>query len=106
MSLRGMSRQPFGFNMSLSVGDDPTEVMKHRAKLARALGFEPGDMVTQRQVHGNRAVSVENGYEAGESDALVTDREGCLLAVSVADCVPILMFDARRRVAAAVHSGW
>ncbi len=39
-------------------------------------------------------------------DALITDQPGLLLAVQVADCLPILLVDPKRRVVAAVHAGW
>jgi len=106
MTLRGTTRPPFGFNMSLSVGDDETSVHANRARLARRLGFAPESLATQRQVHGDVIADVSDGYAACESDALMTDREGWLLAVSVADCVPVLLYDPERRVIAAVHSGW
>ncbi|MBF0342935.1 MAG: peptidoglycan editing factor PgeF [Nitrospirae bacterium] len=40
------------------------------------------------------------------ADAVITDREGILIGVRVADCVPIVVFDPRRRVIAAIHAGW
>lgn len=106
LSLRGSTRPPFGFNMSLSVGDDVAEVLANRTRLARKLGFDASRMATQRQVHGSAVAAVEAGYQPAESDAMLTDREGWLLAVSVADCVPVLMCDPLHRVVAAVHSGW
>jgi YfiH family protein len=39
-------------------------------------------------------------------DASVTNRPGLLLAVQTADCVPILLVDAKRPAVAAVHAGW
>lgn len=106
LTLRGKSDEPFSNNMSLSVGDDPARVTANRKRLAETLGFDPERIATQRQVHGCAVVDVAEGYEPGESDALVTSRKGWLLAASVADCVPILIYDAVREVIAAVHSGW
>ncbi|MBC8145031.1 MAG: peptidoglycan editing factor PgeF [bacterium] len=106
LSLRGTNSTPFGFNMSLSVGDDSQLVADNRARLATRLGFGADRLATLRQVHGDTVVNVDNVYAASEGDAIVTDREGWLLAVSVADCAPILMYDQANRVVAAVHSGW
>lgn len=39
-------------------------------------------------------------------DALVTRAPGILLAVKSADCVPVLLGDARTGACAAVHAGW
>jgi YfiH family protein len=106
LSLRGRSRPPYGFNMSLSVGDDPEVVMANRARLARRLGFEPSWLTLQRQVHADDVVVVGEGYEPGETDAMMTDEEGWLLAVSVADCAPVLLYDEEHHAVAAIHSGW
>lgn len=70
----------------------------------------PYPVIQGHQVHGFRVAVIEradtrkeelNGY-----DALVTALPGCAIGVHTADCVPILMYDSRRRVVAAVHSGW
>jgi YfiH family protein len=66
-----------------------------------------------KQVHGNAVRRVRNGddiaraaTERHESDAIVSNAAGLALAVMVADCVPILIADPARGVAAAVHAGW
>lgn len=46
-------------------------------------------------------IQVYSGY-----DGFYTDQPGLTLAVSVADCVPILLADPVSRQVAAVHSGW
>jgi len=106
MTLRGTKKDSYGFNMSLTVGDDPKRVHANRERLAGRLGFELERLATQRQVHGAGIGRVEQGYTPGESDALITSEPGWLLAVSVADCIPVLMYDPGTRVAAGVHSGW
>jgi YfiH family protein len=39
-------------------------------------------------------------------DALATNRKGVLLGVKTADCVPVILGDARSGACAAVHAGW
>ena len=106
MTLRGTAEPPFGFNMSLTVGDMEERVHDNRARLARRLGFEPDRLASQRQVHGETIARVDEGYAPGESDALVTDRPGWLLAISIADCVPVLFADTAAGVVGAAHAGW
>ena len=106
MTLRGSGREPYGFNMSMAVGDDAAAVTAIRARLARRLGFEPERLALQRQVHGDTVVTVDEDDSPCESDALMTNREGWLLGVSIADCVPVLLYDPVRRAVAGVHSGW
>lgn len=106
MTLRGRASLPFGLNFSHAVGDDPERVDENRRAAARALGFASDRFIRQKQVHGDRIVCVDETYVPGESDALVTDRPGFLLAASVADCVPLLLYAPSAGVVAAVHSGW
>ncbi|NLH39118.1 MAG: peptidoglycan editing factor PgeF [Elusimicrobia bacterium] len=39
-------------------------------------------------------------------DAVITDLRDIAVGVKTADCVPILLYDKKRNVVAAVHSGW
>jgi hypothetical protein len=63
--------------------------------------------LTLKQVHSN---CVQRADELGsgrcEGDALVTNLIGQSIGVRTADCVPILLLDARSRAVAAVHAGW
>jgi polyphenol oxidase len=70
----------------------------------RGLSAEPSAYV--RQVHGADVISVAQGGFAGRADALATDRPGLPLAISTADCLPIVLYDARSGRLAAVHAGW
>ncbi len=59
-----------------------------------------------RQVHGPAVIEVDRGGLAGQADALVTSRPGLPLCISTADCLPVVVFDPRRRRLAAAHAGW
>jgi YfiH family protein len=66
-----------------------------------------------RQVHGATVRSLKKGEttarevaERPEADAIVSDVSGAVLAVQVADCVPILLADSQTGVAASIHAGW
>ncbi|AYJ05210.1 peptidoglycan editing factor PgeF [Mycobacterium avium subsp. hominissuis] len=104
----GVSKPPFdSFNLGDHVGDDPAAVAANRARLAAALGLKPDRVVWMNQVHGDR-VEVVHGPRDGAvdaTDALVTGTARLALAVVTADCVPVLLADARAGVAAAVHAG-
>ena len=58
-----------------------------------------------KQVHGAEVLRAP--WEGTpEADAATTDVAGWILGVETADCLPLLLVDPRRRVAAAVHAGW
>ena len=104
----GVSTGDFaGLNVSYSVGDDPEAVEENRARIAQALGGGP--LVTVRQVHSNRVVTIDGGAlpdRSIEADALVTRRTDILIGVLTADCAPLLLADAHTGVVGAAHAGW
>lgn len=71
----------------------------------------PSALVSVKQVHGTDVlvvdgpVSQEDTFPGGW-DALVTNQPGVLLTVRTADCVPVLLFDPKKRLVGAVHAGW
>ena len=107
----GVSAPPFDtFNLGDHVGDDPAAVAANRKRLAAAIGLGPDAVVWMNQVHGDRVARVDGplqgpGAAVEETDALVTTTPRLALAVVTADCVPVLMADARAGVVAAVHAG-
>ncbi|OBG30658.1 laccase [Mycobacterium alsense] len=108
----GVSAPPFDtFNLGDHVGDDPAAVAANRARLAGALGLGEkggaGRVVWMNQVHGDRVAVVKRPRHKAvdDTDALVTTTPRLALAVVTADCVPVLLADARAGVVAAVHAG-
>ncbi len=104
----GRSASPYeSFNLGDHVGDDPAAVAANRARVARELRVPEDRLVWMNQVHGTGVAIVDgpqDGAVAG-TDALVTATPGLVLAVLVADCVPILLADHVAGVVAAVHAG-
>jgi len=83
-----------------------------RAALASA-GSTTDRLMRVKQVHGNAvrilkrgAVSADASRQRPDGDAIVSNQAGLALSVMVADCVPILVCDPARGVAAAIHAGW
>jgi YfiH family protein len=104
----GVSAPPFDkFNLGDHVGDDPAAVAANRKRLAAAVGLGAEGVVWMNQVHSDRVVVVDEHQAApvDKTDALVTTRPRLALAVVTADCVPVLLGDARAGVVGAAHAG-
>lgn len=103
----GVSPAPYAsLNLGKSTDDAPENVVENRRRFCQALGFEPGQLAWSRQVHGDLVRRADAPGGAEGFDALVTAKPGVVLAVSVADCTPILVFDAKNQAVAAIHAGW
>lgn len=68
----------------------------------------PAEITTVRQIHSNRVVDAagRQGDRIEDGDALISGTPGLVVGVRTADCVPILLADARIRTVAAIHAGW
>lgn len=104
VSLR-VEGKPDNFSMKRSAGHDGS-LNQNRAEYFRSLGFDEGAVASARQVHGDTIRLVKAPGVYPETDGLITKSENLLLAISVADCVPILVADMNSRTVAAVHAGW
>jgi YfiH family protein len=68
-------------------------------------------LLSVKQVHGTEALIVDrpltraDRFEGGW-DALITNQPGVTVVVRTADCVPVLVYDRRRKAVAAIHAGW
>jgi YfiH family protein len=58
------------------------------------------------QKHTDIVTFVEEDLISRTADAVITKRNDILIGVKVADCIPILLFDREKNIAAAVHAGW
>jgi YfiH family protein len=99
-------KKPFFFNLSLNVGDDEKIVIENRNLFFDALNMSEGEAAFQNQIHSDVITYVNSPGNCGQSDAMITDKTGLALAVSIADCTPILIYDKYKKVIAAIHSGW
>lgn len=113
--LGGVSPAPWdSLNLSLSRGDGPQAVGENYRRLCAALGTDEHCIAMTRQVHSDhirrvgQAQAMKGPLDPIEEDAdgLITDEPGVCLTIFYADCVPVLLYDPRKRVIAAVHSGW
>lgn len=104
------------FNCTDYTGDTLANVLHNRKLLCEALPQQPSELIIPYQVHGTEVRILDSGFSVLTDelktamlygvDALVTDVTGYCLCISTADCVPVLLYDPRRRAIAAVHAGW
>ena len=89
--------------------DDPTLVRENRGRMADWLGVPRERFVTCYQIHSPDVITVTQPWTretAPKADAMVTREKGLAIAVSTADCGPLLFADAEAGVVGAAHSGW
>lgn len=106
----GVSEGLFGsLNCGFGSGDAPERVAANREIAMARLGLPADRLVTVRQIHSAKVVTVERPWrreEAPSADGLATAVPGIALGVLAADCAPILFYDPVARVIGAAHGGW
>jgi YfiH family protein len=102
----GSSGPPF--DLALFGQGRPGDVLDRWWALGRAAGATR--IVHGHQVHGAVVRVHDDGspglHVAPATDGHVTRTPGVLLAVSVADCVPVAVVDPGTRAVALLHAGW
>src|SRR3954449_3106656 len=96
-------------NGGVGSDDAPSNVAENRARMAVAVGAAPDHLLTCYQIHSPEVVTALQPWapEARpRADAIVTRVPGLAIAVSTADCGPVLFADDRARVIGAAHAGW
>ncbi|MDT8316956.1 MAG: peptidoglycan editing factor PgeF [bacterium] len=111
----GVSPPPYNsLNLSSKTGDSDENVSENLRILTAELGIERAPLFMD-QVHGDNILIIDDlnpkdsmavSALASSADAAITSCEGVPLVVITADCLPILLYDAARSVAAVVHAGW
>ena len=103
-------------NMGKWCGDCPACVQSNRQHLCQSLGISEDLLLVPREIHKTHNVIIDNDFLCMpfsdrasllmEADALITTIPNVAIAVSTADCVPVLLYDAKHKIAAAIHAGW
>ena len=98
-----------GLNLATHVGDDLRDVMQNRQRLAHQFDL-PGEPRWLNQVHGAQVLEVDQnpvseGIDA-EADGAITAASNAVLAILIADCLPILLASCDGSRIAVVHAGW
>jgi len=121
----GLSTGPYAsLNLGLRVADDAPAVIENRRRFFEAYGLPLDRSVWCKQVHADGvtvvdaatvAVRPDGRQDRGafdedsiitDTDALVTNRVGVPLCVTLADCVPVVLYDAEHHAVGLAHAGW
>ena len=100
-------------NLGSNRGDDPEAVRENYRRVCALFGVGENDACVTNQVHKTdvRIVTEADkhiclGPTPYEADGIVTAEQGLPIFCFIADCVPVLLWDANNRAAGAVHCGW
>jgi YfiH family protein len=106
----GVSAAPWAtLNLGSHVGDAADAVQENRRRVVAALRL-PAPPHWLQQVHGTTVLDADAVADAAAAatpaDAVVSRSPGRVLAILVADCMPVLLAALDGSVIGAAHAGW
>ena len=61
------------------------------------------------QIHSNKFIYIDENFKPQKkikADAVITNQKNIPIAILTADCVPLLLYDDKKHIIAAIHAGW
>lgn len=106
----GFSQNTYSsLNLSFNSGDEPEKVKKNRNIVAEFLKINSNKLFFPHQCHTANIQIVTHDTkltDLDETDALICSEPGLAIGILAADCVPMLFYDAEKKIIAAAHAGW
>ena len=112
----GVSRGIYSsMNLSFTRGDEESCVKENYRRISDAMGFDMNSIVTSDQTHTNnvrkvtekdRGKGIVIPRDYADTDGMITNVPGLVLATFYADCVPLYFADPANHAIGLSHSGW
>ena len=103
-----------GIYKSLNCGvgskDKKTDIQKNLKIVRKKISNKSEEIFLVKQIHGNKFLFLRKNLNiknrSVSADAIIPEKKNLPIAVLTADCVPILIFDKKKKMIAAIHAGW
>ena len=109
-SVGGKSKNIYkSLNCGLGSNDKRLNIKKNLEIVRKKIGKRAKDIFLLQQVHSNKFVYINEKYKnknKPKADAVITNQRNLPIAVLTADCSPILIYDKKMKIIAAIHAGW
>jgi hypothetical protein len=103
----GVSNGDFNsLNLGLNTEDKDEHVEQNRKLFFSTLGINESYLASSYQLHGNEVLIAHEAQRASGYDAIITNKTNLFVAVTIADCTPVLIYDKATHAVAAIHAGW
>ena len=97
-------------NCAHGSNDNKKNISKNLIIIGRKIKSKSKKIILLNQIHSNKFYYIDKKSKKNNrkfnGDALITSKLNTPIAVLTADCAPILIFDQKRKMIAAIHAGW
>ena len=102
-----------GIYKSLNCGpgskDKKKDIQKNLEIVRKKIGKNSKKIFLLNQIHSNKFVYIDENFtfkKKIKADAVITNQKNLPIAILTADCVPLLLYDNKKSIIAAIHAGW
>ena len=103
-----------GIYKSLNCGrgsnDKKTNISKNLKIVKNRISKKCKNIFFVNQIHSNKFIFLNKNFKIKKkrikADAIITNQKNLPIAVLTADCVPVLLYDKKKNMIAAIHAGW
>lgn len=103
-------------NCTQYTGDNIRHIQQNQELLRSRLPQGVQELIIPFQTHSTNVLPIDKNFlrltpeerteKLQQTDALITDEPGICICISTADCIPLLLYDTKQQVTAAIHAGW
>ena len=109
-SMGGHSKDIYkSLNCGPGSNDKQSNIKKNLQKVRKKISTKAKNIFLVSQFHSNKFVYIDEKYtkkQKPKADAIITNQKHLPIAVLTADCAPILIYDNKIKMIAAIHAGW
>jgi YfiH family protein len=89
--------------------DEDKRSLRNRKSFLKKQGISEKKVIGVKSVHGNNIEIVSKkhtGTFIDDTDGMITKQKDAYLAITVADCLPIILFEPEKEILTLLHAGW
>ena len=97
-------------NCGLGSNDKKNKVKLNLNIVRRKISEKSKNIFLLNQIHSNKFIYIDENFNLKrnikKADAIITNKKKLPIGVLTADCVPILLYENKKNMIAAIHAGW
>ena len=109
-SIGGQSKNIYkSLNCGPGSKDNKKNIKKNLQIVSKKISKKAKNIFLVHQIHSNKFIFIDEAYDnkkKPKADAIITNRKNFPIAVLTADCAPILIYEDKMKMIAAIHAGW
>ena len=89
--------------------DKKSNIKKNLNKVRKKISTKAKNIFLVSQFHSNKFIYIDEKYKKKKkpkADAIITNQKYLPIGILTADCAPILIYDHKIKMIAAIHAGW